>query len=517
MLRSYLRPLKLYVWFPCYAGNGGYASLAAEVCRWWSVTRPIIAADPRIGEIVERYVGDTPITMTRNAAVKEAKKLGCDLVLMIDSDMHPDLYVGLTPDAKPFWQTAFDFVYARMERKLPTVAFAPYCGPPPHENVYVFHIDEMNGDTYGAPSQVDVPNGLHPEAYSRAHAAMMSGIVPAYAGPTGAILFTLDALACRQDSDAGKPWFYYEWKNDVEQAEKASTEDVTFTRDISIGAYVRGLGPVVFCLWDCWWGHLKNKIVGKPFPVHPEIAALKLANMGRLDLDKRNAAQKESIEEDYPDAFGDGSDDVPAPTPDPPTPVSDPDAETRVYLGVPYSDERLDSQSLEAVSELFEALALTRKDHGYVMVWGDRDLALTRMAAENAVLNNRTSADFGVAYQSSDEAPPSVAWMDNAMELGSLRRMYEIVAPLRPDVSPERMDFDGQKIHAIVDLRPRVANPIAPLAYAYVTLCEPSWSFAEGEGFRLERKVGNARIYLNVAYDAPEKETRRERREPIIG
>ena len=60
-----------------------------------------------------------------------------------------------------------------------------------------------------------------------------------------------------------KPWFYYEWK-DRFCAEKASTEDVTMTRDLSlVGTQKLGYNPV-YCNWDSWAGHWKPKCVGKP-------------------------------------------------------------------------------------------------------------------------------------------------------------------------------------------------------------------------------------------------------------
>jgi hypothetical protein len=60
-----------------------------------------------------------------------------------------------------------------------------------------------------------------------------------------------------------KPWFFYEWK-DKYQADKASTEDVTQTRDLSlVGTQTLGYNPV-FCNWDAWAGHWKPKCVSKP-------------------------------------------------------------------------------------------------------------------------------------------------------------------------------------------------------------------------------------------------------------
>jgi hypothetical protein len=70
-----------------------------------------------------------------------------------------------------------------------------------------------------------------------------------------------DLTEPRCDSD--KPWFYYEWA-DKYCAAKASTEDVTQTRDLSmVGTQKLGYSPV-YCNWDAWAGHWKPKCVGKP-------------------------------------------------------------------------------------------------------------------------------------------------------------------------------------------------------------------------------------------------------------
>ena len=44
-----------------------------------------------------------------------------------------------------------------------------------------------------------------------------------------------------------KPWFSYEFK-DEEKTEKASTEDIVFTRDLHL------LGVPQYCFWNAWAG-----------------------------------------------------------------------------------------------------------------------------------------------------------------------------------------------------------------------------------------------------------------------
>ena len=180
-----MTPMKLSVFaaFLCYGGNGGVATLLPEIMFWWTKVYAEMLKDERIDRIVAKKFGDVPLTMERNRIVRTAKDLGCDVVLMIDSDNVPDLYEGFLKESKPFWQTSFDFLYERKQRGVPTVVAAPYCGPPPHptnggmENVYVFHGEAMEGDIDKVP--------LRLTAYSRQQASQMRGIQPMDAGPTG--------------------------------------------------------------------------------------------------------------------------------------------------------------------------------------------------------------------------------------------------------------------------------------------------------------------------------------------
>jgi len=238
--------------------------------------------------------------MTRNQAVCEARKAGADVLVMVDSDQRPDKYLPETyPDEAPYWdttaepffETAFDFLYQHWN-EWPVCIGAPYCGPPPIENVLVFHWTN---------AQSEHPNAdLVLTQYTRPEGAQMQGIHPCAALPTGVIMFDIrlfeltganppdfqkrtaehlrlyqgqelndstiheisDWLA-QQKYRAEQSWFYYEWKT-PEQAEKASTEDVTATRDISLAALSRyGQNPV-HCAWSSWAGHWKPKCVGKP-------------------------------------------------------------------------------------------------------------------------------------------------------------------------------------------------------------------------------------------------------------
>ena len=250
-----------------YGGNGGISSEVPDIREWMI---PLVAAagqDERIGSIRVWNLSDTPITMTRNRAVIQARQHGIDVLLMVDSDMKPDLLAGQDPAAKAFFPSAFDFL-VKHYHKGPCVIGAPYCGPPPAECVYVFRWQNMQSEHPNPDFQL--------EMYDRHTAAKLAGIQECAALPTGLIMYDMRAFELTEPkSDGDKPWFYYEWK-DKYAAEKASTEDVTMTRDLSlVGAQKLGYNPV-FCNWDAWAGHWKPKCVGKPVFIAPDHIAGKM-------------------------------------------------------------------------------------------------------------------------------------------------------------------------------------------------------------------------------------------------
>jgi|SRR5579864_586365 len=198
-------------------------------------------ADPRVEKVMSWYISDTPITMGRNRAIEIAKSYKADFVVMVDSDMYPDMYLGKDPNAKPFLPLAFDFL---VKHQGPGMVAVPYCGPPPIENVYIFK---------WATCQSGHPNpDLKIDQYTREEASLATGIEEVAALPTGLCMFHLSAVDALQP-----PYFYYEWKDKREQ-EKASTEDVTFTRDLAFA------GVPIYVAWDSWAGHWKRKCVGRP-------------------------------------------------------------------------------------------------------------------------------------------------------------------------------------------------------------------------------------------------------------
>lgn len=237
-----------------------------ELVDWLMGLEPSCMRDGRIGRFDVMRFADTPITMTRNAAALEALKGGYDLLLMCDNDTIPDVERGEDPQAKPFWPVALDFV---LNHPGPCVVGAPYCGPPPEELPYVFRW--RNKESHAANPTESL------QMYTREEAAAMSGVHEVAALPTGLILFDVRAFRALPP-----PWFTYQYKGDGPecpacgepkprfQTEKASTEDVVCTRDMSI------LGVRQYCTFDSWAGHVKRKVVRKPRPVTPDVAAVKI-------------------------------------------------------------------------------------------------------------------------------------------------------------------------------------------------------------------------------------------------
>ena len=269
--------LDLFIGIPSYGGNGGISSEHPDIREWMCDLLLKLKDDPRIGRVITKTLSDTPVTMVRNQFVELARKSECHLLLMVDSDQSPNKHKG-EPWFKPFWDCAFEEIYKHYG-KGPLVIGAPYCGPPNGgENVYVFYWDNLG--SRGTETAFKL------EQYPRMIAAKMSGIQECAALPTGMILYDLRCFDLIEPSKLTKDqaldqfkegkltkaqtlaalsegFFHYEWKNGY-ASEKASTEDVQNTRDISLAGQLKlGYNPVR-CAWDSWVGHHKPWNVGKP-------------------------------------------------------------------------------------------------------------------------------------------------------------------------------------------------------------------------------------------------------------
>lgn len=247
-----------------------YGSIEHTPCVTWLMDFVSnVERDPRFELILPKPLDDTPITMTRNRSVEIAQKLGADLLLMVDSDMEPDCEFGLDPFAKRFWPTTIEFM---LNHPGPCVVGAPYCGPPPLENIYVFNWQNM--ESHVPEGEL---GGLKLGQFSREHAAILGGIQEVGALPTGLILFD---MRCFEKIEP--PYFDYEWAFEGprcegcgspkpgKRSEKVSTEDVVTTRDLSMA------GVKQYCNWDAWAGHRKWKTVRKPRPYTADGVAKKM-------------------------------------------------------------------------------------------------------------------------------------------------------------------------------------------------------------------------------------------------
>ena len=222
-----------------------------------------------------RFVG-TPITMLRNHALKTAVQGNFDFCLMLDSDMAPDRNDRKVKSDKPFWETTVNFLFSHYS--VPTMVFAPYVGSPPWENCYVFRWRQKESH---CPQHLWMLDG-----YTREEAACMSGIQRCAAGPTGLIMIDTRVLKY-----VPPPWFYYHYSDGDYEAEKDMTEDVAFTRDVSLAPALDlglPLGLPIYCNWDAWACHWKMKACGKPIIVENDYISSAYRHAVKTDFASKN-------------------------------------------------------------------------------------------------------------------------------------------------------------------------------------------------------------------------------------
>ena len=291
--------------FP-YGGNGMSQSEHPDVGDWLSRTIEKIKSDDRIeltdGKVPVFRIADTPITMTRNRAVKMARSMNLDILVMVDSDMKPDTRLKKDKNAEDFWTSSFDFIYNNWKKNKYYAVAAPYCGGGDDHCPFIFK--------WAAKTNREHSEAFGLEMYSREEAAEWNGIAPVAALPTGLIAFAMPLFkltetekitddqisklcsmfqsnAISAEEFAGEltrdSWFYYEY-GDPEQTCKLSTEDVTATRDISLkGLKEWGYNPIM-CNWNAWAGHWKPELVDKPIVTPPEFISRKLVEIAERRL-----------------------------------------------------------------------------------------------------------------------------------------------------------------------------------------------------------------------------------------
>jgi hypothetical protein len=293
------RKLNLAIATYNYGGNGAEACTHPDVYRWIMETSWDIRDDDRIDKFALFEYCDTPITMVRNLSVRDAIDQGMDYLLMIDSDQRPDINKTIQADFKPFFKSSFDFMYNRYDSG-PCCVGAPYCGPPPNplgggnENVYVFRWETRES---GVPEPI-----FSLEGYTRDEARVLDGIKEVGALPTGLIMWDLRLFKETSPLITGRPWFKYEY-TDVFETEKASTEDVYATREISLFFSQKNGHNPMFCNWDSWAGHWKPKLVGKPTGFGAKDVSQVLARAVQLNIDRgdriREIDTTDAINESY--------------------------------------------------------------------------------------------------------------------------------------------------------------------------------------------------------------------------
>lgn len=252
---------KLKVMIARFPGNYSEHPHSAQ---WVMETAVKAARDSRVEGPTLWWRSSTPITMVRNLAVHTAAEIGADLLLMIDSDMGPDFDQPNQPSPAKFWDSTFNFMYERrLSGEGPCIVAAPYCGPAPLENIYVFLWRQMQGNT---PPSDPVQYSL--QQYTREETCLLGGIKEVAAIPTGLCMIDMRLFTgwpskiTGQEVKLHNPYFYYEYK-DERAMELASTEDVTFSRDASL------IGCPCYCNWDAWALHYKLKPVGRPYQLTP--------------------------------------------------------------------------------------------------------------------------------------------------------------------------------------------------------------------------------------------------------
>lgn len=221
-----------------------YGNAEAPSVGDWLVNAALwLQHDPRVLDFRFAAIDDTPTSMVRNKMARVALDWGADVLVFVDSDMKPDYLVGEPghDNARPFLQTAFDHWWAHPG---PCVISAPYCCGGRQEDPLVFR--------YACPTSPLQLDGVRITRFSREEADTLTGVTRAGALPTGLML-----ADTRTFRILPTPWFYYEY-TDEHCSEKASTEDITFTRDAALH------GVPLYCAWDCWAGHWKRKLVGRP-------------------------------------------------------------------------------------------------------------------------------------------------------------------------------------------------------------------------------------------------------------
>jgi hypothetical protein len=186
--------------------------------------------DPNIEDIHEWWMNQAPLDAARNEAVLIARSRSATHILMVDNDQVPDL-----DPSKPFWTTAWNHAWTYGD---PCVVVAP--------------IQAADGTVCVHKDVVDGEGKHHLRRMTAEDVAGKTGVERVPGSNVALALIDMrifDALPV--------PWFRFEYEKPFHNRVTA-TEDILFT-----GALARYDIPV-FCAWQAWCGHVKDKILGKP-------------------------------------------------------------------------------------------------------------------------------------------------------------------------------------------------------------------------------------------------------------
>ena len=214
-----------------------------RLADWLALTCHKIATDPRFSGLESFFVDQHGVCLARNLAVETARQRGCTHLAMIDSDQVPDYISG----APPFWDTSINFMLAVDE---PCMVAAPTAKADGTVVVY---------------REVETDDTCQLEFVDNEYAATATGIQQVHAV---SLAMSLIDLRCFDILEAWRPegnqvcppFFRFGYHDRTESSLLFGEESMTMN--------LTEAGVPVFVNWDCWAGHSKPIIHGKPVAKH---------------------------------------------------------------------------------------------------------------------------------------------------------------------------------------------------------------------------------------------------------
>lgn len=184
--------------------------------------------DRRITFFNDAVANEFPTTVARNKIAFFTQKMKYDALFMIDNDNAPD--VG-------FFTNAVNWLIQHPRG----VIAAPYCGSRP------LAPGEKDREVMVI---IEGESGLR--KVTREEAKTLTGIRPAVGLPTGVMAIGVPVF------DAIKPpWFEYRYANENHTV-------LEMTEDYDFSWKCRDAGIEMACDWNCFAGHWKGEMIGRP-------------------------------------------------------------------------------------------------------------------------------------------------------------------------------------------------------------------------------------------------------------